>query len=320
MARMWSTREGTEFDQLVERLRRAGCVFAEEEARILRATAEGDELERMTCRREAGEALEHLVGAVELLGEALAVGPGVFVPRQRTALLITAAIAEVASIRLHGRGRPVVVEAYCGVAPVAALIARWLPGALLHATDRQGAALVHARENLPAGAGVHRGRGLTGLPLCLAGTVDVLAAVPPYVPVEELELMPREAREHEPASALLGGPDGLEELRELLREAPHWLSPGGVMLLEMHRSQASSVLALAGEEGDLFRGTSRVGEDGETALVRLERRPAPALPVSPAPGLGTLRRDQSHRNSQAEIPTPMTTAETSEISEAAPMG
>src|SRR5690625_6479776 len=73
-----------ESGELVSRLRRAGCVFAEEEARLLRGAArDAAELERLCTRREAGEFLEHVVGSVELMGERLAVRPGVFVPRQR---------------------------------------------------------------------------------------------------------------------------------------------------------------------------------------------------------------------------------------------
>src|SRR5690625_5474651 len=78
------------------------------------------------------------------MGERLAVRPGVFVPRQRTALLIEQTLAA-----LRGRERPVVLEACCGVAPVAALVARRVPGADLHAADTDRRALESARRNLP---------------------------------------------------------------------------------------------------------------------------------------------------------------------------
>ena len=82
-------------------------------------TAAGDpqELERWCCRRERGELLEQVVGRVELSGLTLSVGPGCFVPRRRTALLIEAALADASE-----RRRPVVLEAFCGVAPVASAI------------------------------------------------------------------------------------------------------------------------------------------------------------------------------------------------------
>lgn len=260
-------------DALVDRLRRAGCVFAEQEATVLEgAASDSPELERLCARREAGEFLEHVVGGVEICGESLAVGPGSFVPRQRTVLLIEAALVEA-----RRRSRPVVVEAYCGVAPVAALIGRRVPGAALHVTDSDPRPLVHARQNLPRGAGVHRGSGVEALPRALAGTVDLVAAVPPYVPAGQWDLMPREPRECEPTAALVAGRDGLDEIRRLLGEAPHWLAPGGVLLIEMHRDQAPPALAVArGIDAYADRGTVD-GEDGETVLLRatLPDRPTP---------------------------------------------
>ncbi|MGP4914902.1 N5-glutamine methyltransferase family protein [Brachybacterium tyrofermentans] len=251
---------------LVERLRRAGCVFAEQEARILLEASAGVELERLCARREAGEALEHLVGRVEIGGELLAVGPACFVPRQRTLALIEAAVQEARS-----RRSPVMVEAYCGVAPIAALVARRVPGVNVHATDRDELPLVHARTNLPAGAGVHRGSGLDGLPTQLAGTVDLIAAVPPYVPSAQLELMPRDARGQEPEAALVAGDDGLDEVRVLLREAPRWLAPGGVLLLEMHRDQVPCVLAEARRQESFDVVGHQISGDGETAVVHVRR-------------------------------------------------
>lgn len=254
---------------LVERLRRAGCVFAEEEARILLEASEGVELEQLCARREAGEALEHLVGRVEIGGEVLAVGPGCFVPRQRTLALIDATVLEARS-----RSCPVVVEAYCGVAPIAALVGRRVPGARLHVTDIDERPLVHARANLPAGAGVHRGSCLDALPPELAGAIDLIAAVPPYVPSDQLTLMPRDSREQEPAAALVAGEDGLEEVRRLLREAPRWLAPGGMLLLEMHRGQATRVVAEARRQNCFDAADHQVAADGETALVRARRASA----------------------------------------------
>ena len=80
---------------LVSRLRAAGCVFAEEEAAVLREAAAGDPalLGTMLAARVAGEPLEHVVGWVDFAGRRWAVEPGVFVPRQRTELLVREAVA-----------------------------------------------------------------------------------------------------------------------------------------------------------------------------------------------------------------------------------
>ncbi|SLM90992.1 Uncharacterized methylase SCO7062 [Brachybacterium faecium] len=135
-------------------------MFAEDEARLLRAAAaEEGALERMVRRRTAGEFLEHVLGAVEIFGERLSVGPGVFVPRQRTALLIERTLDAC-----RGRAAPTVLEACCGVAPIAALVARRHPSAQVHAMDRDETALRHAQKNLPASARTHRAESLAGLP------------------------------------------------------------------------------------------------------------------------------------------------------------
>jgi release factor glutamine methyltransferase len=82
------------------------------------------------------------------------------------------------------------------------------------------------------------------LPLELAGRVDVLTAVVPYVPEGELHLLPRDVRDHEPRRALDGGPGGMTLLAEVARRAPRWLKPGGAMLLELGGDQAEAVGSL----------------------------------------------------------------------------
>src|SRR2546422_5128392 len=78
---------------IISRLRAAGCVFAEDEARLLTAAAAtpGD-LDALVARRIAGEPLEHLLGWAEFRGLKIAVGPGVFVPRLRTEFLVEQAV------------------------------------------------------------------------------------------------------------------------------------------------------------------------------------------------------------------------------------
>jgi len=248
---------------LVTRLRAAGCVFAEEEAAILLEASNADPaaLEPMLERRVAGEPLEHIVGWVEFGRLRLAIGPGVFIPRQRSLLLARAAARVAAE-----QPAPVVLEPYCGVAPLAATIAAAVPAAELHVADIDPAALAWARKNLPAHAGIHRADRLDGLPASLRGRITLIAAVPPYVPVPEAELVPRDLREHEPAEALFGGVDGLDHVRALLAEALEWLAPGGKVLLELNRRQAPAAAAHARASG--LYASHRTGPDGQTAILR----------------------------------------------------
>ena len=231
---------------LVARLRAAGCVFAEDEARLLRdAAAEGRDLDELAARRIAGEPLEHLLGWVEFCGLRLAVGPGVFVPRSRTALLVEQARR---ALPHPGGNAPVVIDLCCGCGAVGAALLAARPDLDLHAADVDPAAISCARRNLPA-ARVHQGDLYTALPRRLAGGVDVLVANAPYVPTGDIALMPPEARDHEPRLALDGGPDGLAVARRVLAGAPAWLSPGGTVLFETSEAQVPAALAAVSSTG-----------------------------------------------------------------------
>ncbi|MEA9986815.1 MULTISPECIES: putative protein N(5)-glutamine methyltransferase [Subtercola] len=266
-------------DTIVARLRAAGCVFAEDEADLLlEGAGTPAELEELVVRRVQGIPLEHLVGWVEFLGQRLAVGPGVFVPRRRTQLLATLAVAAVAAAAAEtlsaaatpDRGaevaRVVLVELCCGVAAVAASVlaevsessvASETAGAPMklevYAADIDPAVLEYARRNLGAGATVLIGDLYEPLPAHLRGRVDVIVANAPYVPTEAIALMPPEARLYESATALDGGDDGLDLHRRIAAEAPAWLAPGGRLLVETSAVQAPLTLALFERAGLVAR-------------------------------------------------------------------
>jgi release factor glutamine methyltransferase len=221
---------------VVARLRAAGCVFAEDEARLLTAAAStAGQLATLVDQRVAGLPLEHLLGWVGFCGLRIAVGPGVFVPRRRTELLVRAAIA-------RARPDPVVVDLCCGSGAVGAALAAVLDIAALHAADVDPAAVECARRNLPA-ARVHQGDLFEPLPAVLRGSVDLLVANVPYVPSGSIALMPPEARLHEPQVALDGGRDGLDVARRVTAAAPEWLAPGGSLLFETSEAQVPAAVA-----------------------------------------------------------------------------
>jgi release factor glutamine methyltransferase len=227
---------------VVGRLRAAGCVFAEEEAALLvEAASSPEQLELLVARREAGEPLEQLLGWVEFCGLRLAVAPGVFVPRQRTALVVDEAAG------LVGPGS-VVVDLGCGVGAIAAALLDRVPDIEVYAVDVDPAAVACARRNLVPER-VFEGDLYDALPPELRGRVDVVVANAPYVPTDAIALMPREAREHEHRVALDGGPDGLAVQRRVIAGAPVLLRPGGHVLVETSRRQlegTSAALRAAG--------------------------------------------------------------------------
>lgn len=229
---------------LVAALRAAGCVFAEDEARLILATARTpDEANAMAERRARGLPLEHVLGWAEFHGLRITVAPGVFVPRRRTEFLVDQALARAP----HAR---VVVDLCCGSGALGAALAVALDGAEVHAADIDPAAVRCARRNLAP----HRGRAHTGdlyaaLPADLRGRVGILTANVPYVPTAEVALLPAEARDHEPTAALDGGPDGLDVLRRVAAQAAEWLAPGGCLLSETSARQASAATDVFAQAG-----------------------------------------------------------------------
>lgn len=191
--------------------------------------------------------MEYILGWAEFAGRRVRVEPGVFVPRRRTELLVSEALALLAD---GGQPAPVVVDLCCGSGAVGTAIMQQAPGVELHSADIEPTAVRCARLNLePLGGHVHAGDLFEALPPALRGRVRVLTVNAPYVPTEAIRTMPPEARLHEPVASLDGGPDGLDFHRRVAAEGAGWLSPGGHLLIETSWRQAagtSGILAAAG--------------------------------------------------------------------------
>ncbi|MFJ5263247.1 putative protein N(5)-glutamine methyltransferase [Streptomyces sp. NPDC088387] len=247
-------------DAVVAALRAAGCVFAEDEAALILDSARTPaELATLVARRVAGEPLELVVGWAEFRGLRITVDTGVFVPRRRTEFLVAQALARVPRARL-------VVDLCCGSGAVGAALAAALGPVELHAADIDPTAVRCARGNVAAYDGrVHEGDLFAALPGELRGRVDILAANVPYVPTGEVGLLPAEARDHEPLRSLDGGADGLDVLRRVAAEAPHWLSPGGRLLSETSQRQAPAAVTAFTRAG--LTAEVSVGEDSDAHVV-----------------------------------------------------
>ena len=246
---------------VVERLRAAGCVFAEEEAALLvGAAASPGELERMVADRVSGLPLEVLVGWAEFCGLRVAVAPGVFVPRRRTEFLARSAAAAA-----ERAGSVVVLDLCCGTGAVGAAVAALVPGAEVYAAELDPAAVACARRNLPPDR-VFEGDLYDALPAALRGRVDVLVCNAPYVPTGAIPLMPPEARLHEPGVALDGGVHGLDVQARVAAGAPGWLAPGGSLLIETSARQAPGTVALMTAAG-LTASVSSDDEVGGTVVT-----------------------------------------------------
>lgn len=249
---------------LSAQLRAAGCVFAEDEARLMMQEARSAAtLDRWVLRRCVGEPLEVLLGWAEFRGLRVAVAPGVFVPRRRTEGLVRAAL-EVAPD--HG----VLVDLCTGTGAVALAVAHARPDLELYAADLAPAAARCAQHNLTGVARVVVSDLFESLPPDLRGRVDVVTANVPYVPSADLDLLPAEARDHEPVAAHDGGEDGLDVLRRVVHETKPWLAPDGEVLLEVSRHQQAAARFAVATAGLLPR-VALSDDDGTVVLAAAPR-------------------------------------------------
>nr|WP_324198773.1 putative protein N(5)-glutamine methyltransferase [Nocardia amamiensis] len=254
---------------VVAQLRAAGCVFAEEEARLLIAAAAetGAAVEALVAQRVQGTPLEHVLGWAVFHGLRVAVSPGVFVPRQRTVFLVDRAV-ELVRART---GHPVIVDLCCGSGALgmalATIVAAEGRTVTLAAADVDPVAVECARRNLtPLGAPVYQGDLFEALPEELRGCIDILLCNTPYVPSAMIAQMPPEARDHEPRTALDGGSDGLDIFRRVAADAPAWLAPGGHLLVESSEDQAPLALAVLSEHG-IVGDVAESGEHYATVVI-----------------------------------------------------
>ncbi|MGD8192318.1 putative protein N(5)-glutamine methyltransferase [Brevibacillus ginsengisoli] len=256
------------FSRIVSKLRKAGCVFAEDEARFLISSAlTPTDLIRMIEQRSTGLPIEHIIGWAQFCDKRIVVDRGVFVPRHRTEFLVQQAAALI-------RPGSVVVDLCCGSGAVGAVLASTIERVELYATDIDPAAVRCARRNITdAGGGlVYEGDLYTPLPTALRGRINVIVANTPYVPTQAIELLPSEARLHETRLALDGGMDGLDVQRRVVAEAPLWLAPGGHLLVETSKRQSQMTL-------ELFSGNGLISQiisfDELDATVVIGTKPTP---------------------------------------------
>lgn len=200
-------------------------------------------LAALVGRREQRVPLQHLTGRAHFAGLELRVGPGVFVPRPETEVLVQLALAELD--RTAGR-RPAVVDLATGSGAVALAIAAVRPDARVGAVELSTEAHGYATANV-AGTGLvvdlRLGRAQEAFG-DWAGAVDVVVSNPPYIPPDAEPVDP-EVREHDPELALYGGgDDGLAVPREFADRAWSLLRPGGVLLMEHADVQGEEVVAM----------------------------------------------------------------------------
>jgi release factor glutamine methyltransferase len=217
---------------------------------------------RLVARRAARVPLQHLTGSAPFRYIEVAVGPGVFVPRPETE-----AVAGWCIDRLRAEPaieRPLVVDLCAGSAAIALAIAHEVKGARVHAVEREDAAVEWARRNATGtGVVVHHADAAAALAE-LDGTVDVVVANPPYLPDADRERVDPEVRDHDPETALWGGPDGMNGPRLIEAAARRLLRPGGLVAVEhadSHGEQVRALFEAAGAWDDVVVRQDLAGRD-----------------------------------------------------------
>ncbi len=199
--------------------------------------------EALLARRETHEPLQYILGVEEFRGLQLAVGPGVFIPRPETELLVERALAvcpEAAAVAL---------DLGTGSGAVACALAVKRPGIAVRAVELSAEAAAWARRNVARLGVADRVTVLEGdlfAPLAARGlerACDLVVANPPYIARPALAALPEEVRRWEPALALDGGPTGLAVIARILTTAPAFVRPGGRVLLEIGRDHAPALRA-----------------------------------------------------------------------------
>lgn len=224
-------------------------------------------LDALLDRRAAREPLQHLTGVAPFRHLQLAVGPGVFIPRPETEVVVQFAID---ALLIAPSPAPVGIDLGTGSGAIALAMATEVPHSRIYAAELSAEAHAWAARNVA---------GVTNLTLIrhdlatafddLAGMADVVISNPPYVPDAAIPRDP-EVRLFDPPRALYGGEDGLDVVRVLSTRGLRLLRPGGMLVLEHGELQGADIRGILAADGWRACAThpDLTGRDRATTAVR----------------------------------------------------
>ena len=233
------------------------------------STAQREALAAAVERRRQHEPVPYITGHREFFGLDFFVDRRVLIPRPETELLVERAL-EAARETVWAAQRLSIADVGTGSGIVAISLAVNLSQATIYALDSSVAALQVAARNVAQHGVLDQVHLLPGdLLEPLPEPVHIIVANLPYVPTVLLSTLERDVAEYEPPSALDGGPDGLMHIRRLLNEAPDWLAPHGVILLEIGAGQGNLVGKLASESFPFARVEQFQDYAGLDRIIRI---------------------------------------------------
>ncbi len=233
-----------------------------------------DAVEEAVSKLTAGTPLPYILGHWEFFGLDFKITPDVLIPRPETELLVEQAILWLQSRPKTANSALRAADVGTGSGCIAVSLAKQIDELRVLATDLSLPALEVARQNA-----IHHGVASRvdfvqcdllpphPFPLPTESNFDVICANLPYIPTETLEHLPIFGRE--PTLALNGGRDGLDPIRRLLKIAPEWLAPNGLILLEIEAGQGMAAVSLAYDAFDHATINLRRDLTGKERLVAI---------------------------------------------------
>jgi release factor glutamine methyltransferase len=223
-------------------------------------------------QRAEGKPLEYILGVAPFLGELLECREGALIPREETELLTLTCLEFIKDRQDAGAGNQKIIELGTGSGNIAVLIALKAEDTDVYASDITDEAVAVAGANV-ARCGVEdrvtlvtgdmyepmRGRGLEG-------NADLVVCNPPYIPSTSVDRMDPAIIDHEPREAFDAGAYGIDIFQRLIRGAPEFLKPGGMLAFEIGAGQEKLVARLFRKSDEFYSSVTEV-DDGEEIRV-----------------------------------------------------
>lgn len=203
-------------------------------------------LEALAARRLAREPVSRIVAEREFYGRSFAIGRASLDPRPDTETLVERALAFAAT----RAGVVHILDLGTGSGAILVTLLAELPGARGTGTDLSAAALGEARANAARHGVAGRARFLVA-DWCdgIDGRFDLVVSNPPYIPTDAIARLAPEVRDHDPRTALDGGPDGLAAYRAIAAQCAPLLAPGGLLAVEIGAGREPAVSAIFAARG-----------------------------------------------------------------------
>lgn len=192
-------------------------------------------------RRKSHEPLQQIIGCQEFMGLKFKVTPDVLIPRQDTETLV-----EEVMRYLHDGMH--ILDMCTGSGCILLSLLKYSNDCKGTGCDISEKALETARENARE-LSIRADFVQSDLFENIDGKYEFIVSNPPYIPTDIIPTLMEEVKDHEPVTALDGGEDGLYFYRRIIKEAPSYLCPGGMLFFEIGAEQAQAVSSLMKEAG-----------------------------------------------------------------------